>query len=716
MHLELGPEGEFEKKRLKRLVKLQNSDNSFFLLACHSYIESWLRQKLHMWEDEHSFADLIFKFKIHLIENTKSFPSELSVLHNLRLKEKTADAVIHGFVEISDEESAAAAYRLLQFCELAEIKNVEQLASIRIGLENWNSRKLINDDELGLVKQQLASSISHNDEIITELEKLRGLRAENNDYKTRIAELERQLLALKGQNYGGQADELVKHLSASGVEEELSSVKRSREINNEKIAQLQDADDYLENLSRLTSYTRTRLDFERDVTRLTPEQQGVLENINLTDDFLIKGGAGTGKTLVLIKALEKAVSQEKNELSFSDEGITVRMLTYNRTLAKYDRYIAELLKQHGEAARISTIDKYLYDKLRLINEEYRIIFADSYASDLLKDLNTTDFLNNRELADEIDGFIFSSLINREDYLQTGRGLKKSEREIIWDISRSMIDRMSENLCFTKNYSRSVILSHLEENPEHSIIRDTDFTFIDEVQDLTAADIRAVKACTKRVVVMAGDSDQSIYQKGFTFARAGIDIRGTTRILRTNFRNSCEIQAAAERYRLKHSGADLENQPSAFRTGPPPESYRADNPAALQSLLVKRASMFIGQLHYDPENICILVPSSRDIEPMQSQLRAAGFESGDLRDNDFSFTRRGIIRISTMHSSKGLDFPVVLLNLYKLPQTTAADGAAQRKMRRNLIYVSMTRAMDHLNVFTLRDEKSPEITDLINSIS
>ena len=70
---------------------------------------------------------------------------------------------------------------------------------------------------------------------------------------------------------------------------------------------LSSASKYLETVGSLTSYTRTRLDFERDITRLTPEQQDVLDSISLTNDFLIKGGAGTGKTLVLIKALEKAV-------------------------------------------------------------------------------------------------------------------------------------------------------------------------------------------------------------------------------------------------------------------------------------------------------------------------------------------------------------------------------------------------------------------------
>ena len=58
----------------------------------------------------------------------------------------------------------------------------------------------------------------------------------------------------------------------------------------------------------MTVYTRTRLDFERSLVRLTAEQSKVLAQIKLNRDFLVKGSAGTGKSLVLIKALEKALA------------------------------------------------------------------------------------------------------------------------------------------------------------------------------------------------------------------------------------------------------------------------------------------------------------------------------------------------------------------------------------------------------------------------
>ena len=688
--LELGPEGEFERKRISRLLKIQRSDKAFFLLASHSYIESWLRQTLHMWDEQHSFRDLIFKFKIDLIENSKSFPQTLSVLQTLAAKEKTAEDIKQHFSDISDEEASAAAYRLLQFCRLGGIKAEEELKQIGEVLKIWEDRSLIPDDEITMLHQKLSAASAKNRDLLKEIEELRL-------YKSRIKELEAELASIKQQNIGGQAAELVKRMA------ELEEHKNTEQ---EKISSLKTADDYILNLERLTSYTRTRFDFERDVTRLTEEQQDVLDSISLKSDFLVKGGAGTGKTLVLIKSLEKALRLSGNELDFDDEPLRISMLTYNRTLAKYDRYLAELLKQEEDKTRIETIDKFLYDRLKRIDADYRIVFEDHFITDLLSEqLPDAAADQIKAYATEIDGLIYASDLPENEYISSTSNFKKTEREYIWQLSLKLAATMKKLKSFTKNFSRRVILDNLNSN-----ICDTDFAFIDEVQDLSAADIKTVKACTKRAVIMAGDSDQAIYQSGFSFTRSGVDIRGTTKILKTNFRNSMEIEL------LSSAFADRVEPASAFRIGPPPELYRAEDQNALNELIIKRVKLFLNELCYDPENLCILVPSSRDIEPLQNRLKKAGFDSHDLRADEFSFKSRGVIRISTMHSSKGLDFPVVLLNLHSPPQTAAKTPDEQNQLRRNLIYVSMTRAMDQLNVFTLNNEKDPLIRKLTDAFS
>ena len=67
---------------------------------------------------------------------------------------------------------------------------------------------------------------------------------------------------------------------------------------------------------------------------------------------------------------------------------------------------------------------------------------------------------------------------------------------------------------------------------------------------------------------------------------------------------------------------------------------------------------------------------------------------------YSFQDRQIIKLPTLYSSKGLDFPVVLLYLPGLPKVGEYDDAALDRMYRNLIYVAMTRAMENLNIFLI----------------
>ncbi len=56
-------------------------------------------------------------------------------------------------------------------------------------------------------------------------------------------------------------------------------------------AELQRAGEYVQHLSRMTACTRTRLEYERSMVRMTREQQRVLEQIKLDGNFLVKGGA-----------------------------------------------------------------------------------------------------------------------------------------------------------------------------------------------------------------------------------------------------------------------------------------------------------------------------------------------------------------------------------------------------------------------------------------
>jgi superfamily I DNA/RNA helicase len=270
--------------------------------------------------------------------------------------------------------------------------------------------------------------------------------------------------------------------------------------------------------------------------------------------------------------------------------------------------------------------------------------------------------------------------------------------------------------FSKNYSRIKIMEAMSNSgvPDGADSRMIDLAFVDESQDLTAADLKALKMMCRSAVIMAGDTGQAIYGLGSPYRRAGIDITGRTRILRTDFRTTCPIHDLAESYR-ELCGPDIEEETvttHAFREGPSPELYRAGTREDLLKLLIEKVGLFIDKLGYDPENITVLAPNKTDAGLIQEKLSRRGIKSANIRDDSFSFAAEGLVRVTTLHSSKGLDFPVVLLYLPSMPIAAEYDETSADALARNLIYVAMTRAMDNLNVFVMEEAREKAITELV----
>lgn len=393
------------------------------------------------------------------------------------------------------------------------------------------------------------------------------------------------------------------------------------------------------------------------------------------------------------------------------------MLTHTSTLVKYNQYVASLLATIGTSGKVSTADAFLHMRLQEYDSSIRI---DCHLQDELAIRFPVQGLTERELSAEIENFIWGNDISYDEYVLEGinrRGMKrplmKSQRSAIWKSLQEMEAIMKTSCVYTRNYA-ALFLAKILSIKLSSGIQWTDFIFIDEAQDLPAAMLKALKACTTRCVILAGDVDQSIYQPGFSFKRAGFDISGRTSILRTNFRNTVQLHEVAERYR--HCGLEIddENLPEAYREGPDPELYEAADVDGMLELLGKRVSLFLDTLGYAPENICVIVPREEEMEIVRSFLSKDGLSLSDIRKKEFDFTEIGSVRLTTMHSAKGLDFPVVLLFLPEFHfDNIFLDPATSVRLARNLIYVAMTRAMDHLNVFLREGSSNPTLIDLIS---
>ncbi|MFW6368515.1 MAG: UvrD-helicase domain-containing protein [Spirochaetota bacterium] len=724
-----------DEDRLKRLLHMHGSDEGFYLLAVHSFVEAWLREWFPGAGVSATMPQLIDAYRAHLqqhelgLEGTKSrrrgetsgWNRNAGCLSAFVRQQYLANSVRHHFAEVDREEVRAATSRLVQFCRLSGIDAPHIIDELGESVEKvWVGRgtPLEEMKELRRVGFELLRSQQKNKDLhrrIMEYEQaLRDERSAGAEVERLEAELAQQRTRVK------QKDERVDELRRS-----LAAQRETQRSLQRQIAELEPARDYLANLTRITTYARTRIDFERELTRLTDEQKRAVDAVSLHTDFLIKGSAGTGKTLVLLKALEKATlgkGGDSQTLPLGNGAPSVVLLTYTRTLVKYDRYIASLLNPDEPEQEISTADRYIASAMRSIGIDAEVDYH--CLGEFTREYGEAGGLSPYELASELEEFVFSSLVSREEYLdemipRTGRGtrLNRAAREEVWGALEVITRRMREQRRVSKNYSRILLLDLLERAEHTEMVTHADFMFVDEVQDLAACDIAVLKSLTRRALVMAGDADQAIYGPGFAFRRAGVEITGRTRILRTNFRNSIQIHALAERFR--HAGSlhqpDQDTTPEAYRFGPPPELYVDEDLNALSNTLRARIAVLADSLGYDYANICVLTPASRDVEVIAELLAEDGRPSIDLRQRTFRFSEAKSVRLSTLHSSKGLDFPVVILYLPAPPGMPGGyNEATGDRMVRNLLYVSMTRAMEHLSVITHPPVAGSPVADLVDA--
>ena len=488
-------------------------------------------------------------------------------------------------------------------------------------------------------------------------------------------------------------------------------------------------------LEQVTFYTKTRHDYEQSIITLSQEQSDVLNQINVNKDFLIKGAAGTGKSLVLIKTLEKAVNELKGQLDFDDDAAATdrnafRLLTYTKSLVKYNQYVTKLLKTEVSEKSITTADSFIASLLKLYfpGKGFGYNYSDYPASVF----DNSDF-GGAALFTEAEKFIWANCISRAQYVddvceREGMKfpLKKVDREKMWNALEAAEEKLEGLNIWPRNFAAKKIAERLEAGgagagasagaggSEVASVM-VEYSFVDEAQDLPPVILSVIKKSTKRAVFLAGDSDQTIYTKGFNWNRSGIDVQGRTKILKTNFRNTSQIHEYAEKYRSSFTHKDSTTMPDAFRPGPPVEHIVAKNNEDAKNQIVEQVKLLMNALNYAEENICIIANTKEKLKALQELLdKKLGLESNIVEDY-FDFEGTGGIRLCTMQNCKGLDFPVVLFladhRIRGADEKSAYDEETFMMQQFNMVYVTLTRAMEMLYIYTIQGSEFEPFTRL-----
>lgn len=237
-------------------------------------------------------------------------------------------------------------------------------------------------------------------------------------------------------------------------------------------------------------------------------------------------------------------------------------------------------------------------------------------------------------------------------------------------------------------------------------------------------VQMIDPATNSLLVLYDDA-QNIYGKAdrrkVSWKSLGVQAQGRTTILKLNYRNTLEILAVARGFANElldaraddDDGVPLIAPESAGRRGAVPELIRVESAAAQLTVLIAR--LRDEHAHGRPwSDMAVIFRNQWEGEKLAEVLARADIPSrlAEGRGKGTLFAVGETVKLVTMHSSKGLEFPCVLIpGLGSLPK----DGKDEAEEAR-LLYVAMTRATERL-VLIHHDESvfSKRIRDSINQV-
>lgn len=709
---------------LKRLEKLVDSgDNGFPILAMHSLIEREITKAASLPLSNSLYYT--FKQLYDFIEPNLSPEQKKIILKISKDKQELTNKVRHAYAELTPDETNLCANNFFSFLDVF-CPSTKQFPE-------YTTMKQAVYDALHDVKK-----ISISEKTFKEMhEKIQKSMALERDYKTTIRDYKlaqntiqelSQKLETNKDEYSKKVKDLNKkydaqrkstHLASEEkkkMEKEISKLTseyKSREAclraeierNLKKLEEIKDIMEAFEFEQRCFSYSEGRRDYLRTPIALSPSQEKIVHSVGENSDFLIRGGAGSGKTIVLLEILKKLNQDKiiKNSCCF---------ITYTKVLKYFSNSIMPDSKD--STFDISTVDALL---VRMTKQ----LFNKGIAYGKKPKENIERILGgNKETIEEIELFIWAKNVTKTDYLEkscarTGmkEGMDNKRRQEIWATLERAKNKIEANYCWPKGYAVVRLLEEFGKRPSrfNSFIRD--YYLVDECQDLPLATIKLIKKLTRKAIYLAGDLDQSIYKKAsYSFSEAGINIEGRTRILNECFRSTKQINYVCERYKDLAEIRIAETDMKSLRIGLPVGFVSGTYEECISEICTKVSNLLA--LDIPANDICILVYTNgqaksvlieltkRDIDALIINSNTIAENKGDNKEESFkNLLENDSVKIMTIFNAKGLEFPCVLFFAQEKLSTEGISGMNKQSLenlKKNLVYVAISRATSALYVF------------------
>jgi AAA domain len=299
------------------------------------------------------------------------------------------------------------------------------------------------------------------------------------------------------------------------------------------------------------------------------------EHARLPGDFsvrLINGVAGSGKTLIVLK---RAML-----LAQRDPAARILVISHNTPIVA--DLTARLQRAHGEIPGnldIRTFYSLAVEQWSRLHSKSVNPIPKARVLTLLDDLthdSSEPHLDREDLADELEFIDDTWLTNEGQYLEAnraGRGfaLRPRERQQIWALRTALLGELAaQGLQLWSSLPRQIC-----EHPERDRVEKYGHILVDEAQFFAPAWFEVVKGSLAPGghLFLCADPNQGFLKRRLSWKRAGLDVTGRTKKLRTAYRTTRALLQAADHVLATSAAEDPEEflKPdfSRMEAGAPP---------------------------------------------------------------------------------------------------------------------------------------------------
>lgn len=476
---------------------------------------------------------------------------------------------------------------------------------------------------------------------------------------------------------------------------------------------------------------------------LDPDQKQALKRIKADGPNLIKGSAGTGKSLVGLYHIRNLITSRIAESLFDSDRPLYGVITYTNSLVQVNRDVLQNIAPVNNAYRIrhTTLDKVAYKltckelgvdwlPLALDTKDIANLIKQKLTPQLKNDaLETVHRIGFDYLASEIEQVIHGyGLATIGEYLTHDRrgrkrGLRDSERRVVWAVHTALAHLLEEKGQNRHTFAqrRLLALQYLKAHPYPEYPRFTAL-FVDEAQDLS---LIARRLCLELVrdpknLLLAADTSQSIYVVPPSWRQTDrrFDFRRRRPVLlERSYRATRQINEAIAPLRMDLGDEDdLCTRAQPIFTGPTPKWINA--PSKLHADLIGNEIKLLmhGPHPINLSQIAVITHDHAQNGKIQRALQKLGIKAISVRKDLPIQISGNQVHIITAHSSKGLGFPIVFapyVDADSYPRRKsmlqAKDDEQRAQIEENeqrLFYVALSRASHRLYMLVDAERPSP----------